>query len=297
MSQLAVMVPPPVRAYLESIGPVGRLRPTVGGFSNTTFLTTLGGRPVLVKVNSDETKRADLGREAGILRYLADTEIPVPVLVSLGETSDGDGATWTVLVEEALDGESGLSLAQRGDEADLSRCARQIGRVLGSVHEQVIGAGVGLDAEELDLSRRWLKDRRAVANLVETNTALSHSALRVGVSLVHGDAGFHNTMWRDGRLIGLIDWEFAGFGNPLADAAWVWWTMAFRRQPASVWSAFVEGYRAERLALLGWSPEVVVEFLRAQMFSLLSRTMPESSARQEWLRRLDGLTRLDIPQV
>ncbi len=299
MSQLAVVVPRSVQAHLESLGQVGRVRPTVGGFSNTTFLTTLGSRSVLVKANSDETKRADLRREAGILRYLADGEIPAPVLVSLGET-DGDaddGTRWTVVVEETIEGEAGLSLVQQGNAAGLGRSAHQIGRMLEVVHNQVIGPGDGLAAEELDLGRRWSGDRRAVAGLVETNTGLTHSALRVGVTLVHGDAGFHNTLWHDGELVGLIDWEFAGVGNPLADAAWVWWTMTFRRLPASVWEAFVSGYRAERLALLGWSPEVVVEFLRAQMFSLLARTVPESNARKEWLRRLDGLTRLNVPAV
>ena len=297
MSQLAVVVPRSVRAYLESLGHVGRVRPTVGGFSNTTFLTTLEGRSVLVKANSEETKRADLCREASVLSFLAGGEIPVPVLVSIGDVESDEGDPWTVVVEEAIDGEPGLSLVQRGDAADLGHCARQIGRVLGVVHDQVIGAADGFAGVELDLGRRWSSDRHTVAGLVETNTGLTHSALRVGVTLVHGDAGFHNTLWHERRLVSLIDWEFAGVGNPLADAAWVWWTMTFRRLPASVWEAFVEGYRGDRLVLLGWSPELVTEFLRAQMFSLLSRTQPESNARKEWLRRLDGMSRLAIPAV
>jgi aminoglycoside phosphotransferase (APT) family kinase protein len=297
MSQLAVVVPRPVRAYLEGLGTIGRVRPTVGGFSNTTFTTTLDGRPVVVKANSDETKRADLRREAAVLTYLADTAIPAPVLVANAHDIGDDEDRWSIVVVEAIEAEAGMSMVQRGDEIDLTHGARQIGRLLGAVHELPLSPVDVRDDVGLELSARWSTDRRAVAGLVETNTGLIHPALRVGVTLVHGDAGFHNTLWREGTLVGLIDWEFAGYGNPLADAAWVWWTMAFRRLPAAVWEAFADGYGAERLLLLGWTPEVISEFLRAQMFSLLARTLPESSARKEWLRRLDGLGRLTIPSL
>lgn len=297
MSQLAVVVPRPVRAYLDGIGEVGRIRPTVGGFSNTTFTTTLDGRAVVVKANSDETKRADLRREAAVLRYLADTEIPAPVLVASGHDVGDDGDRWSIVVVEAIDAEAGMSVVQRGDEVDLAHGAVQIGRLLRAVHELPLSPVDVPDDVGLELNSRWSTDRRAVAGLLETNTGLTHPALRVGVTLVHGDAGFHNTLWREGELVALIDWEFAGYGNPLADAAWVWWTMTFRRLPSSVWEAFVDGYRTERLLLLGWAPEVIAEFLRAQMFSLLARTADGSSARKEWLRRIDGLGRLEIPSL
>jgi aminoglycoside phosphotransferase (APT) family kinase protein len=297
MSQLAVVVPRPVRALLEGLGRVGPVRPTVGGFSNTTFTTTIDGQPVVVKANSDETKRADLRREAAVLRYLADSEIPAPILVfnalDVGPSDD----LWSMVVVEAITGEAGMSVVQRGDEVDLARGAMAIGRLLSSVHELPLSPVDVPEEVGLDLAARWSADRERVADLVEANTGLAHPALRVGVTLVHGDAGFHNTMWNNGTLVGLIDWEFAGYGNPLADAAWVWWTMAFRRLPSAVWEAFVDGYRAERLLLLGWTPEAVAALLRAQMFSLLARTLPESSARKEWLRRLDGLRRLEIPSL
>jgi aminoglycoside phosphotransferase (APT) family kinase protein len=297
MSQLAVVVPRPIRAYLDELGEVGRIRPTVGGFSNTTFTTTLNGLPVVVKANTDETKRADLRREAAVLRYLADTEIPAPVLVSADHDIGEDDDLWSVVIVEAIEAEAGMSVVQRGDEVDLALGARQIGRLLGTVHGLPLSPVDVREEVGLDLAARWSADRRAVAGLVDANTGLTHPALRVGVTLVHGDAGFHNTLWREGKLVGLIDWEFAGYGNPLADAAWAWWTMTFRRLPASVWEAFVDGYRAERLGLLGWTPEVIAEFLRAQMFSLLARTAPDGSARKEWLRRLDGLRRLEVPSL
>jgi Ser/Thr protein kinase RdoA (MazF antagonist) len=37
--------------------------------------------------------------------------------------------------------------------------------------------------------------------------------------LLHGDFWPGNTVWRDGRLVAVIDWEEAAFGDPLADLA------------------------------------------------------------------------------
>jgi aminoglycoside phosphotransferase (APT) family kinase protein len=37
--------------------------------------------------------------------------------------------------------------------------------------------------------------------------------------LLHGDFWPGNTLWRDGRLVAVLDWEDAGVGDPLADVA------------------------------------------------------------------------------
>jgi aminoglycoside phosphotransferase (APT) family kinase protein len=37
------------------------------------------------------------------------------------------------------------------------------------------------------------------------------------LSLLHGDYWPDNTLWRDGRLVCVIDWEDAALGDPLAD--------------------------------------------------------------------------------
>src|SRR6185437_8385684 len=37
--------------------------------------------------------------------------------------------------------------------------------------------------------------------------------------LLHGDYWPGNILWRDGRLVGIVDWEDAAIGDPLADIA------------------------------------------------------------------------------
>jgi aminoglycoside phosphotransferase (APT) family kinase protein len=41
-------------------------------------------------------------------------------------------------------------------------------------------------------------------------------------SIVHGDAGIHNMLGKDGRLTALLDWETAVIGNPTQDIAYVY---------------------------------------------------------------------------
>ena len=42
---------------------------------------------------------------------------------------------------------------------------------------------------------------------------------RNGLALLHGDYWPGNILWRDGRLVGVIDWEDAHLGDPVADVA------------------------------------------------------------------------------
>ena len=37
--------------------------------------------------------------------------------------------------------------------------------------------------------------------------------------LVHGDYWPGNILWRDGRIVAVVDWEDAAVGEPLADLA------------------------------------------------------------------------------
>jgi aminoglycoside phosphotransferase (APT) family kinase protein len=69
--------------------------------------------------------------------------------------------------------------------------------------------------------------------------ALSEAAVRAALAahwpparlnrpvILHGDYWPGNVLWRDGRLAGIIDWEDATFGDPLADLAVarqeLWW--------------------------------------------------------------------------
>jgi aminoglycoside phosphotransferase (APT) family kinase protein len=100
--------------------------------------------------------------------------------------------------------------------------------------------------------------------------------------LIHGDPGAHNLLW-DGTITGILDWEWAGFGNPLADLAWVCWTIRFRALPDATRQAFLAAYGMP-------DPDLATlhAFSVAQIAMILSRVAAIPEARQEWIRRLEA---------
>jgi aminoglycoside phosphotransferase (APT) family kinase protein len=57
--------------------------------------------------------------------------------------------------------------------------------------------------------------------------------------LLHGDIGFHNFLFDDGKLSAVLDWEFAHLGDPAEDLAYVRNTLG----EALDWDAFLGAYR------------------------------------------------------
>jgi aminoglycoside phosphotransferase (APT) family kinase protein len=66
--------------------------------------------------------------------------------------------------------------------------------------------------------------------------------------ILHGDYWPGNVLWRDGELVGVVDWEDALFGDPLADLGItrleIGWSAGF-----AAMELFTRQYRALRPAL------------------------------------------------
>ena len=58
---------------------------------------------------------------------------------------------------------------------------------------------------------------------------------REETTFIHRDYRTGNYLVHEGRLAGVLDWEFAGFGNPLEDVGWIFakcWRFAGKAKPA-----------------------------------------------------------------
>jgi aminoglycoside phosphotransferase (APT) family kinase protein len=89
-------------------------------------------------------------------------------------------------------------LLDRGQDPSVSGLLRQFGRTLDQL--------VVVSSVVLDYVRVWLQQ-----------AAVAHSG---EVALVHGDFRLGNLVWRDARIVGILDWETARVGDPLFDLAW-----------------------------------------------------------------------------
>jgi aminoglycoside phosphotransferase (APT) family kinase protein len=250
----------------------------------------LHGRPTIIKAATIPLKRADLRREARVLLALAGSGLPIAPLITLLEDPD-----WTVAVLGALPGENGLQRLNDPPEA-LANLYRELATLLARVHAIDLLGMIGGDAIDLCLANRA---DVVAATLPALDLPLAlHNALIGGVAragantharqLVHGDPGAHNILWQ-GRISALLDWEWAGYGDPLTDIAWICWTLRFRQIPASIRHVFLRAYGQEHP-----DPAVLRDLAFAQIAAILVRVADSPAARAEWVRRLEWT--LSLPE-
>jgi hypothetical protein len=73
-----------------------------------------------------------------------------------------------------------------------------------------------------DLGRIIRRFHDAVRGFVPPDDAVYRigcKSLGVGEIICHGDLGYWNTIWRDGAVVGIIDWDFIEPAPPLRDVA------------------------------------------------------------------------------
>jgi aminoglycoside phosphotransferase (APT) family kinase protein len=328
---MSTLIPPGLLARLAEVPNIGILRDfasTVGGFSNLSFAaTTDHGVRVVVKATASDRKRADLRREQVMLKHLEDaqadgfdTGVKAPTILA---TVDDD---WVATVLAFIEGEPGLSVVQTREVSGLQIRVTLLARQLQAVHSAPLPPGNQPDFSIEDRMRALVPVIETVGlhrtKLTEFLDAVTSPFLSTGLALVHGDAGLHNTLWtgpqahaptarelagRRGlalvpvvepiRLSSLLDWEWTGWGTPLLDISWLWWTLRFRHVPSIVFETFADTYGRWALQSMGWSPERVRTLVRAQMINILTRSDPDSPAFGEWLTRIDRLPALRVPDL
>lgn len=276
------MLPQPALDLIGEAYPsatIGAPAPTFGGFSHHAARLMIGDLACVVKAADDPIRRADLRREASTLQLLRASELPVPQMIRLI-----DARGWTVEVQQAIGGAHGLDVLAR-PPAEQAAMYRALGGALAALHRTNRARPTGADWL---LAERFGRVRDALPTLGidaalrdELRDGLDHPAWRPPApGLVHGDAGAHNLLW-EGRITALLDWEWAGWGPPLLDLAWVYWTMRWRSVADEAWPAFLAGY--------GRTPQPEQGALRAlalgQIAGLLARSQGRRDAWEEWLRR------------
>lgn len=97
----------------------------------------------------------------------------------------------------------------------------------------------------IDLWLAYWRECRPASGFEEIDEAyawiLTHLAMAEGPPVwVHGDVGFHNILMEGGRIVAVVDWEFAHAGDPAEDLSYC--------RPAveelSSWEDFLAVYRA-----------------------------------------------------
>ncbi len=221
-------------ARLAPMGVAG-LRPLAGGASSLTYAGRLGERPVVVKVapaGVAPVRNRDVLRQARLLRALAPTPVPVPVV--LWEDAGQPPEVPPLFVMSLVAGESVEPLFDRtgsdgADDATMAARMLAAARTLASLHLVDLGsAGLGGEPvvspdDEIDRWGRALQtvDADMVPGWTDVADALRSSApAPLAPALVHADFRLGNLLAEGDRITAVVDWEIWSVGDPRVDLGW-----------------------------------------------------------------------------
>ncbi|HTA37041.1 MAG TPA: phosphotransferase family protein [Solirubrobacteraceae bacterium] len=243
-----LLVLEPLEAFLDAHGlgegeieasPIGE------GHSNVTYLVRRGAREMVLRRPPRPPlppSAHDVLREARLLRALANTPARVPAVLAVGDDESVIGCPFYVM--ELIDGE--VIVTEIPDQLDTpaqrARIADELIDALVEIHA-VDWSAAGLDGfgKPTGYLQRQL---RRFGGLWELNKTREIPAVeRVGAwlaenmpesgaaTIVHGDFRLGNTIFAPAapaRLTGVLDWEMATIGDPLADVGYLcmMWTEA-----------------------------------------------------------------------
>jgi aminoglycoside phosphotransferase (APT) family kinase protein len=205
-----------------------------GGRSNLTYRLTDGHSSWVLRrppLGGLTPSAHDMAREYQVVAGLADTGVPVPRAVALGEDPSILGVPFSVVeyvpgrVIRTQDDLHALS------DAQIARCAYALMDVLVELHAvdpEAVGLG-GFGRPKGYLTRqihRWHDQWNQVRTQALPDIETLHLRLaeicpkESGASIVHGDYRIDNAILDAadaGTVCALVDWEMATLGDPLAD--------------------------------------------------------------------------------
>jgi aminoglycoside phosphotransferase (APT) family kinase protein len=199
-------------------------RATVGLSQETWFVRTAAGGDevdgVLRLPTAASGSRAIL-TQIRSLRQVAGT-VPAPAVLEAEEDSENPFGLPFLLMERISGSVPvGWHVLEASARNDLAEQAVDTLAALHAVRTRAAADGRP-GPTELDF---WLRRLERLAPLPAVLTGAlwwlrRHAAPAPAPAFVHGDYRMGNMVVRDGRLVGVLDWEMAGPGDPLVDLAW-----------------------------------------------------------------------------
>ena len=217
-----------IRADLERVlgERVRSVRVIPEGHSGFTYWVELDGRRAVMRLPPPGARiagPADIPRQGRLIDALHRHGLPVPEVLRVTDEPAVDGRPFYLL--EAVDGERIEKVVGTVPNERIASSAVEVLKQLQAVPVAESSIGDETPASlEYEIGRwTWLMDRApeeltgqapAVARLLRATMPAERPPV-----LVHADFHYGNMLFRDGRVVALLDWEIAQLGQPLLDLA------------------------------------------------------------------------------
>jgi aminoglycoside phosphotransferase (APT) family kinase protein len=202
-----------------------------GGASSLTFAGTRDGRKVVIKVappGVEPVAHRDVLRQAGIIKALAGTRVPVPEV--LWEDAGDPPHDPPLFVMSHVEGDCAEPLFDGvSADADLAERYRNACRTMAALHS-LSPATLGLNGERVvdpvAEVHRWCDTLQTVDAALVTGWQGVRDALlccaptALEPSVVHGDFRLGNLLAVGARINAIVDWEIWSIGDARIDAGW-----------------------------------------------------------------------------
>lgn len=206
--------------------PVTSVAPIPEGHSGFTYWVDLKDARAVLRLPPPGARiagSADIPRQGRLMAALHGAGLPVPAVVAMSADPVIDGRPFYLL--EAVEGERIERVAGRVPDRDLAAAAVEVVRRMQALPIEQTGIGQEKPATLGDELARWTwLMERAPDELTGSAPRLAEllreemPAERTPV-LVHADFHYGNMLFREGRVVALLDWEIAELGQPLLDPA------------------------------------------------------------------------------
>ncbi|OCC23321.1 hypothetical protein MB02_11845 [Croceicoccus estronivorus] len=274
-----------------NVGHVTSISQVVGGYSKDTWMIEISGE---LAGYSNLVLRRDLpfgpgensvSEEHALLLRLSDAGVPVPRPLAGDVSTDAVDAPFlifprlpgkAVFGDWQADGEEKAVVAR-----DVAICMAQFHTLkpssVGLAEVSRASAVAGMVAQ---WRGKWERRRLYPSAILEA--AYAWLAANVPDSdeparLVHGDVSFRNTLIDNGRLTGLLDWEFAHAGDPVEDLSY----FQLVAEPHVDWMNVLQAYRDAG----GEVPDVG----RAKFYEIWRSTRNATTTATAWYGLVNGL--------
>ncbi|MEK3687901.1 phosphotransferase family protein [Paenibacillus sp. FSL R10-2736] len=272
-----------------------RLERLTGGYTNFAYLMA-GAEPPLVAKVTNLSNEDTLNEIQAMKLVQGSCDTP-----AIHEVSEMDGMR--ILVMDCMPGVSAQSVLDAGDWARAEQIYSRMGQLLAS---QIHSQPYQLLEQGLRLSNRSALSQM-IKRLEFVPGPLSRDSLQLLSAadaqdqpwvLTHGDYGVHNILCEPEGTLHVLDWEWAEWGGPLNDVAWVCWftKLHYPGQAQKLNAAFIRGYLSGNP--LSFTPQQLKASSLYKVWNVLHRLrIAPKEVQREWVRRLEWTLNEDFSDL